>query len=76
MNRVWINPEKRRYYRAHLQADLFGDWKLTRSWGSLDNHLGQIRSELVDCQAGGLQILAGIEARRVRRGYRSAPAVD
>jgi hypothetical protein len=71
MNRVWINPEKRRYYRACLQTDLFGDWTLTRCWGSLDSHHGQVRTELVDNQAHGLRVLAGIEKRRTIRGYLS-----
>ena len=71
MNRVWINPEKRRYYRAHLQVDLFGDWTLTRCWGSLDSHLGQVRTELVVNQVHGLRVLAGIDKRRSIRGYLS-----
>jgi hypothetical protein len=71
MNRVWVNSEKRRYYRAHLQADLLGDWTLTRSWGSLDSHHGQVRTELVDNQAHGLRVLAGIDKHRAVRGYHS-----
>lgn len=74
MNRVWINPGKRRYYRAHLQADLLGDWTLTRSWGSLDSRHGQVRTELVDNQAHGLRLLAGIDKRRAVRGYLSTRA--
>jgi hypothetical protein len=71
MNRIWVNSEKRRYYRAHLQVDLFGDWTLTRSWGGLDNRHGQVRTELVDNQAHGLRVLAGIDKRRAVRGYLS-----
>ncbi|MES9991294.1 MAG: WGR domain-containing protein [Candidatus Thiodiazotropha sp.] len=72
MNRVWINQEKRRYYRAHLQPDLFGVWTLTRSWGSLDSNHGQVRRELVDSQTKGQQILAGINKRRSYHGYQLA----
>ncbi|MCU7816787.1 MAG: WGR domain-containing protein [Candidatus Thiodiazotropha sp. (ex Rostrolucina anterorostrata)] len=72
MNRIWVHPDKRRYYRAHLQTDLFGDWTLTRSWGSLDSHHGQVRTELVDSKTNGQQILADIDKRRACRGYRSA----
>jgi hypothetical protein len=72
MNRVWIHHEKRRYYRAHLQPDLFGAWTLTRSWGSLDNQQGQVRTELVMSQVKGKQILDGIYKRRASHGYRLA----
>jgi hypothetical protein len=69
MNLLWINRDKRRYYRVHLQVDLLGDWTLTRSWGSLDSHHGQVRTELVGSQTRGLQILAEITQRRAYRGY-------
>ncbi|PVV12960.1 MAG: hypothetical protein B6D77_04995 [gamma proteobacterium symbiont of Ctena orbiculata] len=72
MNRVWIHQEKRRYYRAHLQPDLFGTWTLTRCWGSLDSQHGQVRTELVASQGKGQQILAGINKRRANHGYRLA----
>jgi hypothetical protein len=47
MNRVWINKAKRRYYRAHLQPDLFGDWTQRSSHIMIcsvsgDNHLDKI----------------------------------
>jgi hypothetical protein len=74
MNHVWIHQEKRRYYRAHLQPDLFGDWALIRSWGSLDSHHGQVRSERVNSQREGQQILVGISRRRACHGYRLVPS--
>jgi hypothetical protein len=74
MNSVWIHQEKRRYYRAHLQRDLFGDWALIRSWGSLDSHHGQVRTERVNNQSEGQQILVGISKRRASQGYRLAPS--
>jgi hypothetical protein len=75
MNHVWIHQEKRRYYRAHLQTDLFGDWALIRSWGSLDSHHGQVRTERVDSQTKGRQIMAGIGRRRASHGYRLVPSL-
>ncbi|MEW8505062.1 MAG: WGR domain-containing protein [Candidatus Thiodiazotropha sp.] len=74
MNRVWIHQAKRRYYRAHLQPDMFGAWTLTRSWGSLDTSHGQVRRELVESQARGHQILARINRRRSTHGYQLAHA--
>jgi hypothetical protein len=70
MNRVMIHQEKRHYYRAHLQPDLFGLWRLTHSWGRLDSQHGQVRTEMVDKPNKGEQILAGINERRSINGYR------
>ncbi|MEW8139150.1 MAG: WGR domain-containing protein [Candidatus Thiodiazotropha endolucinida] len=69
MNRLWINTNNRRYYRVHLQRDLLGDWTLTRSWGSLDSHHGQVRSEVVTDEHRGIQIMHDISRRRATRGY-------
>jgi hypothetical protein len=70
-NRLWLNMEKRRYYRAVVQRDLFGDWTITRSWGSLDSHRGQVRTELVASYEHCLIVMSDTEKRRVYRGYRS-----
>ena len=36
----WINPEKRRYYRATVQHDLLGFTVVVRDYGSLDTARG------------------------------------
>jgi predicted DNA-binding WGR domain protein len=69
MNRIWINMEKRRYYRAVVQLDLFGDLTITRSWGSLDNNRGQVRTETINTYDQGKKIMGDIEKRRNYRGY-------
>lgn len=69
MNLVWINQQKRRYYRAHLQEDLLGDWTLTRCWGSLDSKHGQVQKEVVKNQSAGMAILSEISKRRNNHGY-------
>jgi hypothetical protein len=71
MNRVWINMENRRYYRAIIQRDLLGEWTLVRSWGSLDNNRGQIRTELINTYDQCMSIMGDIAKRRAYRGYHS-----
>jgi hypothetical protein len=71
MNRLWINLEKRRYYRTVVQRDLLGDWTLVRSWGSLDSHRGQVRTELVSSYERCLKVIGDIDKRRAYRGYLS-----
>ena len=65
----WINTDNRRYYRAHLQPDLFGDWTLVRSWGSLDDGRGQVMISTFNDPAVGKHILADISRRRLAHGY-------
>ena len=67
--RYWINHETRRYYRAFLQQDLFGDWTMVRCWGGLDSRLGQYRIEMVANPDEGRAALEALEERRRKRGY-------
>jgi predicted DNA-binding WGR domain protein len=71
MNRVWINLEMRRYYRVVAQRDLFGDWTLVRSWGSLDNNRGQMRTMVIESYDQCMSIIDNITKRRTYRGYHS-----
>jgi hypothetical protein len=71
MNRVWINLEKRRYYRAVVQRDLLGDWIFVRIWGSLDSNLGQVRIEVVESEEVGYRMITTTHKRRLERGYQS-----
>jgi hypothetical protein len=70
MNRVWVNLEKRRYYRVIIQRDLLSDWTITRSWGSLDNKRGQLRSELINSDQNNMKLIEQIDKRREYRGYK------
>jgi hypothetical protein len=36
----WKSPSKHRYYYVYIQPTLIGNYSLTKSWGSLENHLG------------------------------------
>lgn len=40
INQLWINSEKRRYYRVILGRDLFGSLVLHCVWGGLDSAKG------------------------------------
>lgn len=58
-----------RYYDLRLQQDLWGDWLLTRVWGSKGTALGQIRRELCPSYAGGVSLYADSIKRSEQRGY-------
>lgn len=65
---LWINQEKRRFYRVVVQKDLLGDLVLIRYWGSLDSSLGGTKTELVKGDdIDGL--LLEIDKLRTRKGY-------
>lgn len=66
---LWINKDKRRFYRAWVYQDLLDDWVLMRIWGSLDSSLGGERKELLSGLEEGLSKLQGIHKRRVSRQY-------
>jgi hypothetical protein len=70
----WVNPEKGRYYHAHLDNDLFGGWTLVLAWGGLRNRRGNMRMNPVPSYEDGLQRLQTIDKRRRSRGY--CPAGD
>ena len=65
----WINPEKGRYYHAHLDNDLFGGWTLVLAWGGLRNRRGNMQVHAVSSYEDGLKRLQAIDRRRGRRGY-------
>ena len=59
-----------RYYRTHLEQDLWGDWTLTKVNGRTGTRLGRQRTALTASLEDGLMALAAIAKRRRRRGYR------
>ena len=69
INQLWINPIKRRYYRAYLCTDLFGDIFLQRSWGSLITAQSGTKQELLKSWQSGLDRLDVIKKQRGQRGY-------
>ncbi|HEX8882994.1 MAG TPA: WGR domain-containing protein [Noviherbaspirillum sp.] len=59
-----------RFYSAVLDRDLFGQWSVTRSWGSSRNGQGGGRITVVPDFDSGLALLRSITGRREKLGYR------
>jgi predicted DNA-binding WGR domain protein len=59
-----------RYYEAHVDQDLWGEWVLTRVWGRRGANLGQIRRVPCESFEDAVQALAVVRSQRIRRGYR------
>jgi hypothetical protein len=58
-----------RYYRAHLEQDLWRDWVITQVNGRRGSRLGQARTHPQPSLAAALTNLAAIAERREKRGY-------
>jgi len=58
-----------RFYTAVLDRDMFGQWTVTRSWGSRRNGQGGGRVTVVESYEAGLLLLGAIARRRERLGY-------
>ncbi len=65
----WVHEEKRRYYCAWVQQDLFSDWVLCCRWGSLDSARGGQKTLLCHSKELGATLLQKMEKRRASRGY-------
>lgn len=66
---LWVNQEKRRYYKVLVYEDLLGDLVFLRNWGSLDNARGGVKTEIVSLQEAE-DLLVNIEKRRLKRNYK------
>jgi WGR domain len=58
-----------RYYRVHLEQDLWRNWLLTQVNGRRGTRLGKARSKPEPSIESALLDLAAIAARRRKRGY-------
>jgi hypothetical protein len=58
-----------RFYTAALDRDMFGQWTVTRSWGSTRNGQGGGRVTVVESFEAGVALLEVIAKRRERCGY-------
>ena len=58
-----------RFYTAALDRDLFGQWTVTRSWGSTRNGQGGGRVTVVESYEAGMVLLGVIRRRREKVGY-------
>ena len=59
-----------RYYRTHLEQDLWGHWTLTRVVGRKGARHGRFMTSWVASLESGLMTLGAIAKRRRERGYR------
>ena len=73
-SRLWVHPEKRRYYRASVYKDLLGHWVMVRDWGSLDTKLGGTKTELLEGFGQGKAQLEAVGKRRANHCYRLVEA--
>lgn len=71
-HRLWTNPEKARYYEAHLDRDLLGDWALRTAWGGLGSRRGGTYNTGVASYDDGIEQINEIARRRIQRGYKTA----
>jgi hypothetical protein len=67
--RYWIHVGQSRYYRAHLEQDLFGEWTLVCVWGALGTAHGGYSSTGVTSHEEGLHRLDAIDKLRAQHGY-------
>jgi hypothetical protein len=58
-----------RYYRVHLEQDLWRNWLLTQVNGRRGTRLGRARSKPEPSIESALLDLAAIATRRRKRGY-------
>jgi hypothetical protein len=58
-----------RYYEAHLNQDLWGDWVLTQVWERRGTELGRIVPIPCASYEDERERLAAVQARREQRGY-------
>lgn len=65
-----------RFYTAVLDRDLFGQWSVTRSWGSRRNGQGGGRVTVVSDFDSGLAVLCAITKRREKMGYQVSEAAE
>lgn len=65
----WLTLRCTRYYRAHLEQDLWRDWVITQVNGRRGSSLGRARTHPQPSPAAALTNLAAIAQRREKRGY-------
>jgi hypothetical protein len=62
-----------RYFRAHLEQDLWSTWVVTHVNGRINSPLGRARSIPAATIESALLELAAIAKRRRQRGYTLTP---
>ena len=76
--RTWIDTARwmtlrwtrgTRYYRVHLEQDLWRDWLITQVNGRIGSPLGRVRAVPMESIETAFLTLAGLAKRRRQRGY-------
>jgi len=62
-----------RYYRVHLEQDLWNHWLLTQVNGRIGSPLGRARALPAPSLEAALMNLTGVAKRRRQRGYQLSP---
>lgn len=65
---LWINEDKRRYYRIRVQTDLFGCSAVIRTWGSLQSDRSGMQINPIEKDKTE-KLLKSIARRRKKNGY-------
>ncbi len=63
------HPQRKRFYRVILSKDLFGDWVVTRVWGSIGKANGRIMHAPCSSYEEAILMIQTISKTRKRRGY-------
>jgi hypothetical protein len=66
----WENPATRRYYRAIVQQNLWGDWELYCVWGGIGSQRGNSKAIPASSGDDARLKLAALTTRRLKRHYR------
>jgi hypothetical protein len=65
----WENFAKQRYYQIFLARDLFGDWVVTKAWGSLNTAAGRVTHVACSSLEEAKILIEKITHTRKNRGY-------
>ena len=65
----WRSSFKGRYYNVYLQPTLFGNYSLTKSWGSIQSRLGNCKTIIFDSPKDVWLEIKKIIKQRKYKGY-------
>ncbi|KIE04083.1 hypothetical protein NF27_JR00060 [Candidatus Jidaibacter acanthamoeba] len=67
---IWKWRSDSRYYTVRLQQNLFNEWTLIKSWGGLQNNLGNLAVQTFNHIDDATKEIENIRKRRVSRHYK------
>ena len=65
----WRSSFKGRYYNVYLQPTLFGNYSITKSWGSIQSRLGNYKTMIFDSPKEVWLEIKKITKQRKYKGY-------